>query len=168
MFPTQADVHARGGSRQRTALHYASLHNHIAVATRLLSAGANEHCCDATGQTALNLSMGGEMCKLLHKVAPPLPPYLTHSLLPPYLPLLLLACNLLLILNFCSPSLSLSFSLSLAPSNHCPCAWQFRVEMCSQFVSCWKRRQRERMRRRRRGEGGRGGGGGGGGGEGNG
>ena len=65
----QANVNARGGSQQRTPLHYASLSNNVAIATILLAAGANEFSRDATGLTALNLSMGGEMCRLLHKVA---------------------------------------------------------------------------------------------------
>ena len=60
---------ARGGSRQRTALHYASLHNHVAIATALLEAGASEFARDAAGLTPLNLSMGGDMCKLLHRVS---------------------------------------------------------------------------------------------------
>lgn len=73
MFPSislfsQANVNSRGGSRLRTPLHYASLYNHVAIATSLLAAGANEFTRDADGLTALNLSMGGEMCKLLHKV----------------------------------------------------------------------------------------------------
>lgn len=66
--PPQADVNAKGGSRQRTPLHYASLNNHVAIATVLLQAGANEFARDSGGYTPLNLSMGGEMCKLLHKV----------------------------------------------------------------------------------------------------
>ena len=62
-------MNARGGSRQRTALHYASLNNHVAVATTLLEAGANEFSRDSGGYTPLNLCMGGDMCKLLHKVS---------------------------------------------------------------------------------------------------
>ena len=65
----QANVNARGGSRQRSALHYASLNNHVAVATVLLEAGANEFSRDSGGYTPLNLCMGGDMCKLLHKVS---------------------------------------------------------------------------------------------------
>ncbi len=58
----------KGGTRQRTPLHYASLNNHVEVSSILLEAGANEFARDAYGYTPLNLSMGGEMCKLLHKV----------------------------------------------------------------------------------------------------
>ena len=61
-------MNSRGGSHKRTPLHYASLYNHVAIATKLLAAGANEHARDDGGLTALNLSMGGDMCKLLHKV----------------------------------------------------------------------------------------------------
>ena len=64
----QANVNARGGSRQRTPLHYASLNNHVAIATILLEVGANEFARDLGGYTPLNLCMGGDMCKLLHKV----------------------------------------------------------------------------------------------------
>ena len=51
-----------------TPLHYASLNNHVAIATILLEAGANEFARDLGGYTPLNLCMGGDMCKLLHKV----------------------------------------------------------------------------------------------------
>ncbi len=64
----QADINSRGGSRKRTPLHYASLHNHVEVAKLLLEAGANEFTRDAGGYTPLNLSNGGKMCTLLHKV----------------------------------------------------------------------------------------------------
>ena len=59
-----------GGSHQRTALHYASVHNRVEVAQILLrpGVGADEDVTDADGHTALNLSMGGDMCRLLHKV----------------------------------------------------------------------------------------------------
>ena len=68
LFPIQADVNSKGGTRQRTSLHYASLHDHVPVAQLLLDAGANEFARDSGGYTPLNLSMGGKMCKLLHKV----------------------------------------------------------------------------------------------------
>ncbi len=58
----------KGGTRQRTPLHYASLNNYVELSSILLEAGANEFARDAYGYTPLNLSMGGEMCKLLHKV----------------------------------------------------------------------------------------------------
>ena len=61
-------MNAKGGSRLRTSLHYASLHDHVEVAVVLLEAGANEFARDSGGYTPLNLSMGGKMCKLLHKV----------------------------------------------------------------------------------------------------
>lgn len=64
----QANVNAKGGSHQRTPLHYASLNNHVGVAKLLLDGGANEYARDSGGYTPLNLSLGGEMCKLLHKV----------------------------------------------------------------------------------------------------
>ena len=60
---------ARGGSQQRTALHYASVGDHVGVARLLLQAGANEFARDAGGYTPLTLSLGGDMCKLLHKVS---------------------------------------------------------------------------------------------------
>ena len=69
LFVSQANVNSRGGSHKRTPLHYASLNNHVATAATLLAAGANEYARDADGLTALNLSMGGDMCKLLHKVS---------------------------------------------------------------------------------------------------
>ena len=62
-------MNAKGGSHQRTPLHYASLNNHVGVAKLLLSAGANEYARDSGGYTPLNLSLGGDMCKLLHKVS---------------------------------------------------------------------------------------------------
>lgn len=65
---SQADVNAKGGTRLRTPLHYASLNDHVKVAVILLDAGANEFAHDAGGYTPLNLSKGGKMCKLLHKV----------------------------------------------------------------------------------------------------
>lgn len=52
----------------RTPLHYASVNDHVGVAMILLEAGANEHARDSGGYSSLNLSMGGKMCKLLHKV----------------------------------------------------------------------------------------------------
>ncbi len=61
-------MNGRGGSRLRTALHYASLNDHVDVAMVLLEAGASEFIRDSGGYTPLNLSMGGKMCKLLHKV----------------------------------------------------------------------------------------------------
>ena len=61
-------MNGKGGSRQRTPLHYASLKNHVEVAMLLLESGANEFARDSSGYTPLNLCMGGEMCKLLHKV----------------------------------------------------------------------------------------------------
>ena len=61
-------MNGRGGSRLHTALHYASLNDHVDVAMALLEAGANEFVRDSGGYTPLNLSMGGKMCKLLHKV----------------------------------------------------------------------------------------------------
>ena len=64
----QANVNARGGSRQGIPLHYASLKNHVAIATILLEAGANEFARDLGGYTPLNLCIGRDMCKLLHKV----------------------------------------------------------------------------------------------------
>lgn len=59
----------KGGNHQRTPLHYASINNHVGVAKLLLDAGANEFARDSGGYTPLNLSLGGEMCKLLHKVS---------------------------------------------------------------------------------------------------
>lgn len=64
----QANINNKGGSRLRTPLHYASLNNHVKLAAMLLEAGANEFARDLYGYTPLNLSMGGDMCKLLHKV----------------------------------------------------------------------------------------------------
>lgn len=61
-------MNAKGGSHQRTPLHYASLNNHVGVAKLLLKTGANEYARDSGGYTPLNLSLGGEICKLLHKV----------------------------------------------------------------------------------------------------
>ncbi len=64
----QANVNMKGGSRQRTPLHYASLNNHVDAASVLLQVGANEFARDSGGYTPLNVCLGGEMCKLLHKV----------------------------------------------------------------------------------------------------
>lgn len=61
-------MNAQGGSRQRTALHYASVNDHVKVARLLLEAGSDEFCRDVGGYTPLNLAKGGKMCKLLHKV----------------------------------------------------------------------------------------------------
>lgn len=47
----------------------------------LLEAGANEYSRDAYGYTPLNLSMGGEMCKLLHHVRTHLYPCTNITLL---------------------------------------------------------------------------------------
>ena len=62
-------MNSKGGNHQRTPLHYASINNHVGVAKLLLDAGANEFARDSGGYTPLNLSLGGEMCKLLHKVS---------------------------------------------------------------------------------------------------
>jgi ankyrin repeat protein len=69
LIEQKADVNMVGGSHQRTALHYASVHNRVEVAQILLrpDVGANEDITDVNGHTALNLSMGGDMCRLLHK-----------------------------------------------------------------------------------------------------
>ena len=63
----QADVNLVGGSRQRTALHYASAGGHSEVVQLLLTAGANEFARDSGGYTALNICRGNA-CKLLHRV----------------------------------------------------------------------------------------------------
>lgn len=94
----QVNVNAKGGSRQRTPLHYASLNGNVDIAQLLLSAGANEFSRDSGGYTPLNLSFGGEMCKLLHKVNEQL-------------------------MDICICTIIFSFF-----SNHCRFAWQFRVE----------------------------------------
>ena len=78
--PSQADVNSRGGTRRRTALHYASLHDHVEVAKLLLETGANEFTRDVGGYTPLNLSNGGKMCKLLHKVCMLVIPYDLYGL----------------------------------------------------------------------------------------
>ena len=57
-----------GGRRNRTALHYASIANNVAIAKVLLKFSVDQEIVDATGYTALNLSNGGEVCRLLHKV----------------------------------------------------------------------------------------------------
>ena len=96
-------MNAKGGSHQRTPLHYASLNNHVGVAKLLLSAGANEYARDSGGYTPLNLSLGGDMCKLLHKVS-------MHA-------------HCVITQNFTSifwPCLS----------NHYHCVWLFRVVIC--------------------------------------
>ena len=62
-------MNSKGGNHQRTPLHYASINNHVGVAKLLLDAGANEFARDSGGYTPLNLSLGGEMCKMLHKVS---------------------------------------------------------------------------------------------------
>ncbi|XP_062519809.1 poly [ADP-ribose] polymerase tankyrase-1-like isoform X2 [Corticium candelabrum] len=69
LITQKADVNLTGGSRRRTPLHYASVHNRVEVARLLTAPGveANEELVDADGNTALNLSMGGDMCRLLHK-----------------------------------------------------------------------------------------------------
>jgi ankyrin repeat protein len=67
LLASGANVNSRGGGHKRTPLHYASLYNHVGIATTLLAAGASEVARDSGGLTPLNLSMGGDMCKLLHK-----------------------------------------------------------------------------------------------------
>ena len=57
-----------GGRRNRTALHYASIANNDAIVKLLLRHNADQEIVDATGYTALNLSNGGEVCRLLHQV----------------------------------------------------------------------------------------------------
>ena len=73
-------MNSRGGGHKRTPLHYASLYNHVGIATTLLAAGASEVARDSGGLTPLNLSMGGDMCKLLHKVSHPMPNTVCHRL----------------------------------------------------------------------------------------
>ncbi len=61
-------MNSKGGTRQLTPLHYASLNDLVDVAMILLEEGANKFSRDSGGYTPLNLSMGGKMCQLLHKV----------------------------------------------------------------------------------------------------
>lgn len=77
------------------------------MAQILLAPGveADEEALDADGHTALNLSMGGDMCRLLHKVHMGDRLYCYSSL---YVACNLLSC-LLVILNFVCLSLLLSF-----------------------------------------------------------
>ena len=65
----QAFINMTGGRRNRTALHYASAANNVAIVKVLLKFNADQEVVDATGYTALNLSNGGEVCRLLHKVS---------------------------------------------------------------------------------------------------
>ena len=58
----------KGGTRQRTALHYASSNGHASIVQLLLSSGAQEFVRDIGGYTALNLCQG-EACHLLHSVS---------------------------------------------------------------------------------------------------
>ena len=55
----------KGGSRQRTPLHYAALSGCVDAARCLLDAGAREATQDQLGFTALNLTDKAEMCNLL-------------------------------------------------------------------------------------------------------
>ena len=64
---SQADVNMVGGSRHRTALHYASTKGHSEIVQLLLTAGANEFVRDSGGYTALNVCRG-DACKLLNRV----------------------------------------------------------------------------------------------------
>ena len=66
---SQAFINVTGGRRNRTALHYASIANNVAIVKVLLKFNADQEIVDATGYTALNLSNGGEVCRLLHKVS---------------------------------------------------------------------------------------------------
>ena len=66
--PSQAFINMTGGRRNRTALHYASIANNDAIVKLLLRHNADQEIVDATGYTALNLSNGGEVCRLLHQV----------------------------------------------------------------------------------------------------
>ena len=67
-FPLQAFINITGGRRDRTALHYASIANNVEVVKVLLRFNADQELTDNTGYTALNLSNGGEVCRLLHQV----------------------------------------------------------------------------------------------------
>ena len=58
----------RGGTRQRTALHYASSNGHASVVQLLLNSGAQEFVRDIGGYTPLNLCHG-DACHLLHSVS---------------------------------------------------------------------------------------------------
>ena len=58
---------ARGGSRHRTALHYASAGGHSRVVELLLAVGASELVRDTGGYTPLNVCQG-DACRLLNKV----------------------------------------------------------------------------------------------------
>ena len=62
---------AVGGSHDRTALHYASVADHVGVAKILKENNANLKVKDKNGYTAINLTKGGEMCQLLHQVFVP-------------------------------------------------------------------------------------------------
>ncbi len=57
-----------GGRRNRTALHYASLTNNVEVVKVLMKFNADQQIVDSMGYTALNLSNGGEICRMLHQV----------------------------------------------------------------------------------------------------
>ena len=67
-YHQQAFTNMTGGRRNRTALHYASIANNVAIVKVLLKFNADQEVIDTTGYTALNLSNGGEVCRLLHKV----------------------------------------------------------------------------------------------------
>ena len=65
--PPQADVNMKGGTRSRTALHYASQRGHKNVVKLLLDVGANELVRDINGYTPLNICQG-DVCNILNKV----------------------------------------------------------------------------------------------------
>ena len=67
IFFSQVNVDTRGGSRHRTALHYASAGGHTRVVELLLAVGASELVRDTGGYTPLNVCQG-DACRLLNKV----------------------------------------------------------------------------------------------------